>query len=70
MRIQVPLVIEMSDEQVQQYANEYGLPAQGGRLYAREVVEDVQSLVLTLIQDSATFGDDGNGARATVSIRR
>lgn len=71
MRIQVPLVIEMTDEQVRQYANEYGLPAQGGRLYAREVVEDVQRYVLSCIQDSAAFGETGNGTRgADVSIKR
>ncbi len=73
MRIQVPLVIEMTDEQVRQYADEFGLPAKGGRLYAREVVEDVQRYVLTCVQDSAAFGEtgDGNDTRgAGVSIKR
>lgn len=73
MRIQVPIVIEMTEQQVQQYANEYGLPAAGGKLYAREVVEHVQSYVLTRIQDSAAFGEsgDGNGTRgAEVTIKR
>jgi hypothetical protein len=73
MRIAVTLVIDMTDEQVQQYADEYGLPAKGGRLYAREAVEDVQRYVLTCIQDSAAFGEagDGNGTRgAAVSIER
>jgi hypothetical protein len=73
MQIQVPLVIDMTDEQVKQYADEYGLPAQGGKLYAREVVENVRSYVLTCIQDSAAFGEtgDGNGTRgAAVSIKR
>ena len=36
IRIQVPLVIEMTDKQ---YADEYRLPAQGGRLYARAFAE-------------------------------
>ena len=57
MRIAVTLVIDMTDEQVKQYADEYGLPAKGGTLYAREVVEDVRSYVLTCIQDSAAFGE-------------
>jgi hypothetical protein len=73
MRIQVHLVIEMTDEQVNQYAGEYGLPSQGDRLYAREVVENVQSRVLSCVQDCAAFGEtgDGNGTRgATVSIKR
>ena len=73
MRIAVTLVIDMTDEQVQQYADEYGLPAKGGRLYTREVVEDVQRYVLTSVQDSPAFGEtgDGNGTRgATVDIKR
>lgn len=72
MRIPVTLVIEMSDEQVGQYANERGLPAGGGRLYAREVVENVRSYVLTCVQDSPVLGEtgDGNGTRgADVSIK-
>lgn len=72
MRIQVPLVIEMTDEQVRQYAGEYGLPAQGGKLYAREIVEKVQGYVLTCVQDSAAFREtgDGTGTRgASVSIK-
>ncbi len=43
------------------------------RLYAREVVEDVQRYVLTCVQDSAAFGEtgDGNDTRgAGVSIKR
>ena len=73
MRIVVPLVVDMTDEQVRQYADEFGLPAKGGRLYAREVVEDVQRYVLSCVQDSPAFGEvgDGNGTRgATVSIKR
>jgi hypothetical protein len=73
MRIPVTLVIDMTDQQVEQYAAEYGLPAKGGRLYAREVVEDVRRYVLTQVQDSAAFGEagDGTGARgAAVSIKR
>ena len=71
MRIQVPLVIDMTDEQVKQYADEYGLPALGGKLYAREIVANVQSYVLTCIQDSVAFGETGDGTRgAAVSIKR
>lgn len=65
MKIQVPVVVEMTDEQVAMYAAGYGLPRSGGRLYAREVVEDVQAHVLNLVQESAAFAGDG----ATVSIK-
>lgn len=61
MRIAVTVVIEMSDEQVKDYANEYGLPRSGGRLYAREVVEEVRDYVLTAVQDSPAFGEVGAG---------
>lgn len=71
MRIQVPLVIEMTDEQVKQYASEFGLPAQGGTLYAREVVEHVRGRVLASVQDSVAFGETGDGTRrAGISIKR
>lgn len=71
MRIPVPLVIEMTDEQVEQYADEYGLPRTDGRVYARHVVEDVRSQVLTLIRDSEAFGETGDGTRgADVTIKR
>lgn len=71
MRIQVPLVVEMTDEQVSQYAAERGLEAEGGHPRARVVVADVQSYVLAMVQDSASFGEDGNGTRgADVSIKR
>ena len=70
MRIAVTLVIEMTDEQVAAYADEYGLPRKGGKLMAKEVVEDVRSYVLTGIQDSAAFGEAGDGTRgADVSIK-
>jgi hypothetical protein len=73
MRIAVTLVIDMTDDQVKAYADGYGLPRDGGRLYAREVVEDVRSYVLTAVQDSPAFGEigDGDGTRgADVSIKR
>lgn len=70
MRIAVTVVVDMTDEQVQAYAAEYGLPRKGGRLYAREVVEDVRSQVLTGIRDSTAFGETGVGTRgADVSLK-
>lgn len=65
MRIAVTVVVEMSDDQVAGYALEYGLPRQGGKLYAREVVEDVRSYVLGCVQQSAAFTEGG----ADVSIK-
>lgn len=73
MRIQIPLVIEMTDEQVAEYAAEQGLPHHTGPLRAKDIMEDVQAYVLTAIQDSAAFGEtgDGRGTRAAdVSIKR
>lgn len=59
MRIAVTLVIEMTDEQVKVYADEYGLAKPGFRLYARDVVEDVRSAVLAAIQGSPVFCEGG-----------
>jgi hypothetical protein len=75
MRIAIPLVIEMTDEQVEQYAAEYGLPlpVSDGKVRARDVVDDVRSYVLTCIQDSTAFGETGvgDGTRgADVAIKR
>ena len=67
IRIQVPLIIEMTAEQVQAYADEYGLGDGTGRpVPAKVIVEDVRSYVLTCIQDSAAFGEIG----ADVSIKQ
>jgi hypothetical protein len=69
----VPLRIEMTDEQQRQYAATYGLTVVNGKVRARDVVDDVQSYVLTQIQESAAFGEigDGNGTRgADVTIKR
>jgi hypothetical protein len=73
MRIAIPLVIDMTDEQVEQYAAEYGLPASNGKVRARDVVDDVRSYVLTCVQDSAAFGETGTGdgtRGADVTIKR
>jgi hypothetical protein len=68
MRIQIPLVIEMTDEQVADYAREYGLSLP---VRAKDIVDDVRSYVLTAVQDSPAFGEIGNGTRAAeVSIKR
>jgi len=70
IRIQVPLVIDLDDEQEAAYAREYGLPRKGGKLMAREIVADVQSYVLTAIQDSAAFGETGGQRGASVTLKR
>jgi hypothetical protein len=62
MRIQIPLVIEMTDEQVKVYAGENGLPVP---VRAKDVIENVRSYVLTSVQDSYSFVGD----RADVSIK-
>lgn len=73
MRIQVPLEIEMTDKQVVAYGARHGLPAEGGRLRAKDVVDDVRRRALTLVRDSAVFGEAGGdrGERAAeVRIKR
>jgi hypothetical protein len=66
IRVQVPLVIEMTAEQAQAYADEYSLSDGKNPVRARVIVEDVQSYVLTWIQDSAAFG----ASAATVTLKR
>ena len=67
MRIAITLVIEMTDEQVEQYADAYGLPRrENGKVYARDVVEDVRSMVHNTIQESPVLGEVG----ADVTIKR
>jgi hypothetical protein len=61
IRVQVPLVIEMTPEQLQAYAADYGL----ADLRAKTIVDDVRSYVLSCVQDSAAFTDGG----ADVSIK-
>jgi len=63
IRVQVPLVIEMTPQQVAEYALDNGLPRAGGPLRAREVVADVQAYVLAAVQEASAF------AGATVSIK-
>ena len=67
MRIPITLVIEMTEQQVENYADEYGLPRNGaGTVMAKDIVDDVRSYVLTEIQGSAAFGE----GCADVSIKR
>jgi hypothetical protein len=66
MRIQVPLVIEMTDEQVKEYAGFAGLPHHGGPLRAKDVVDDVREHVLASVQAL----DDLCSVGADVSIKR
>jgi hypothetical protein len=61
MRIAVPLVIEMNDEQLANYAKFNGL---GEKPRAKDVVAEVRSYVLTCIQDAGDF----TGGAADVSI--
>jgi hypothetical protein len=65
MRILVPLVIEMTDEQVKEYVAECGLPHHDGPLRAKDIVEHVRGSVLYGIQEMADFGNGG----ADVSIK-
>jgi hypothetical protein len=62
MRIQIPIVVEMTDEQVQAYANDYALDD----TRAKTITEDVRSLVLTAVQ--GLF--DGIAVGAAVTIKR
>lgn len=67
MRIAVTLVIELSDQQVADYAERAGIPQQAtGHFRAKDIVDDVRGYVRNCIQDSAAFGDSG----ADISIKR
>jgi len=50
VRIQVPLVIEMDDNQVKAYVLEASLPHHDGPLRTKNIVEDVRAYVLSSIQ--------------------
>jgi hypothetical protein len=64
MRVQLPLVAEMTDEQTRQWAKEHDIPEVGGHLYARDVVDSLQAVVPDEVR-----GRQQNG-QADVSIRR
>ena len=67
MRIAVTLVIEMSDQDVADYALEHGVPQQPtGHFRARDIVDDVRGYVLTQIKGSASFYDSA----ADITIKR
>lgn len=69
----VPVRIEMTDKQVEQYALTYGLPVTNGRVHAKDIVDDVRSYVLTQVQESPAFCETGagDGTRgADVTIKR
>lgn len=72
IRIQVPLVVDMTAEQADAYARQI-LP-RGPQVMARQIVEAVQSCVLAAVQDLPSFGEipfDGTGRRgATVTLKR
>lgn len=65
MRIVVPVVVEMTNEQVGMYAAEQGLARRGYVLHDSDVREDVRGLVLTATQ--GLF--DGMAGGATVTLK-
>ena len=64
MRIAVTLVIEMSDQQVADYAEEYGLAMPGTKAPARVIVDHVRSWLLSDVKRSVL------GDMADISIKR
>jgi hypothetical protein len=67
IRVAVTVVIEMTGPQTEAYAASNGLPRDGGQLYARHVVEDVQRYVLTSVQGAPGFAEIG--AQVTLKTR-
>lgn len=67
MRIQIPLVIEMTDEQVKDYAELAGLPHHGGPLRAKDVVDDLRAHVLSSVQQLNDIVE--SGADVTIKER-
>jgi hypothetical protein len=55
MRIVVPVVVEMTSQQVGAYAGEQGLPHCGYVLHDSDIREDVRSVVLAAIKASPLF---------------
>jgi hypothetical protein len=66
MRIQIALVIEMTGDQVKDYAELAGLPHGGGPLRTKDIVEDVRGHVLASVQSL----DDLYSVGASVTIKR
>ena len=67
MRIAVTLVIDMTDQQVADYADHAGIPVQPtGHFRARDIAENVRGLAFAAV--SGTF--DGVGSGADISIKR
>jgi hypothetical protein len=64
MRIAVTVVIDMTDQQAADYATANRMPAETGRVYAREVVERVRAGVLADVR-AGELGDF-----ADVSLKR
>lgn len=61
MRIPVTLVIELTDEQVEQWADDEGLDRNAaGKVIAKDMVENVRSYVLTETQGLLTGYADVN----------
>lgn len=66
MKTVVSLVIDMTDEQIADYAAEHQIPVQAnGRPRMKDIVEDVQSHVLALVQAP----QPGIGRHATVTLK-
>jgi hypothetical protein len=66
MRIVVPVVVDMTDEQVESYASDYGLPLP---VRAKDVVSSVRAEVLRAVKDSCAFGQAEARRGASVSIK-
>lgn len=65
MRIQTVLVIEMTEEQVDRWADDNGLErAESGKVMAKTVVEDVRTYLQTYVQGSEL------GEYSDVTIKR
>lgn len=59
MRIPIPLVVDMTDEQVAEWASLNQLPGAGSHVMAKDVGDDVRSHVLTVLNSGilARFAD-------------
>jgi len=65
IRVQVPLVVEMTAEQVTEWAADHGLSLSPGRTPVKAIVDDVQRHLLNLAR-----GDYGLGSGASVTLKR
>lgn len=66
MRIVVPVVVELSDQQVTDYGSDLGM---GAKPRAKDVVENIRGLVVEAVRAAFEGSAYGSGADVTLKER-